>query len=139
MNRNYGLARVTEPDGVAPAAAWKVDNSKEAGKERSQTQNFPDSLEWDNFQQICSKWDTMREKIKARISDLVEKRGKLHNPFTKSGGVLDRYSGRNFCGYAGFFSGGAGGLYLLYCVIKQYPCLYRRNKKNRFSLRADRL
>ena len=88
MNRNYGLARVTEPDGVAPAAAWKVDNSSKLGKREARLRISRIHLEWDNFQQICSSCGYDERKIKARISDLVEKRGKLHNPFTKSGGVL---------------------------------------------------
>ena len=88
MNRNYGLARVTEPDGVAPAAAWKVDNGSKLGKREARLRISRIHLEWDNFQQICSSCGYDERKIKARISDLVEKRGKLHNPFTKSGGVL---------------------------------------------------
>ncbi len=45
-------------------------------------------MEWGNFQQICTSSGYDENKIRSKILDLVEKRGKLHNPFIGSGGVL---------------------------------------------------
>ena len=45
-------------------------------------------LERNSFQQICSQCEFDETKIKERIIDIVNRRGKLHNPFTNSGGML---------------------------------------------------
>lgn len=87
MDRNYGLNRVLEPKGLTPATAWKLDNSRELrpGEARLRLERI--HLEWDNFQQICSSCGFDENRIRAKLLDLVERRGKLHNPFTGTGGV----------------------------------------------------
>lgn len=86
--RYYGQRRVLEPQGVVPATAWKIDNSKEIGSLEARVRLERIHLEWDNFQQICSSCGFDEARVRARIFDFVEKRGKIHNPFTQSGGVL---------------------------------------------------
>ena len=88
MDRYYGLDRVLEPKGVTPATAWKVDNGRELHSCEARVSLERIHLEWDNFQQISSSCGYDERKIRARIFELIEKRGKLHNPFTGSGGVL---------------------------------------------------
>lgn len=88
MNKYFGLDRVMEPKGLIPATAWKLDNDRRlrSGEARVKLERI--HLEWDNFQQICSSCGFDEDKIRVKIFDLIEKRGKLHNPFTGSGGVL---------------------------------------------------
>ena len=88
MEMYYGLNRVLEPKGLSPATAWKLDNSYELQKKEARISLERIHLEWDNFQQICNSCSFDETKIKAKIFDIIEKRGKLHNPFTGSGGVL---------------------------------------------------
>ncbi len=88
MNRNYGQDRVLEPKGLTPATAWKLDNSRQLrpGEARLRLERI--HLEWDSFQQICSGCGFDEARIREKILDLVERRGKLHNPFTGTGGVF---------------------------------------------------
>lgn len=88
MDRNYGLNRVLEPKGVVPATAWKIDNSRALSSKEARVSLERIHLEWGNFQQICTSSGYDENKIRSKILDLVEKRGKLHNPFIGSGGVL---------------------------------------------------
>lgn len=88
MNRYFGLDRVLEPKGVFPVAAWKVDNDREVCKGEARVSLELIHLEWDSFQQMCNSCSFETDKIKAKIMDIVEKRGKLQNPFTGTGGVF---------------------------------------------------
>lgn len=87
-DRDFGMGRVLYPKNVAPVAAWKIDNSIEISPREARIKIEVIHIECDSFQQICSACGYDEAKIKAKIFDIIEKRGKLHNPFTKSGGVL---------------------------------------------------
>lgn len=88
MMKYFGTNRVIEPEGVFPISAWKLDNSREVGPKEYRINLDQIHIEQDSFQQICSSCSFDEAKIKARILDLVEKRGKIHNPFTGSGGIF---------------------------------------------------
>lgn len=88
MDRVFGLERVMEPTGVFPPVAWKIDNGRELREGEARVALEQIHLEWDNFQQICNSCGFEEDKIKSKIMDIVEKRGKLQNPFTGSGGVF---------------------------------------------------
>ena len=88
MLERFGVHRVIEPKGSIPITAWKIDNRKELYADEIRLKIHTIHLEVDSFQQICSQCNYDSVKIKARIYDLVSKRGKLHNPFTNSGGIL---------------------------------------------------
>ncbi|MGN0658886.1 MAG: sigma-54 interaction domain-containing protein [Emergencia sp.] len=88
MDKYFGLDRVLEPKGMVPATAWKIDNSRPLRSLEARVSLERIHLEWDNFQQICQSCGFDESRIKAKIFDIIEKRGKLHNPFTGSGGVL---------------------------------------------------
>jgi len=84
----FGVRRVTEPKGVIPAAAWKLDNSKTVGPGELRVRLETVHIEWDNFNQICSHCGYDETRIKARIMQIIEQRGKMHNPYTGSGGLF---------------------------------------------------
>lgn len=88
MKKECGLGRVLEPKETVPASAWKVDNSRDLRKGEARIAIKLINIEWDSFQQICSSCGYDDEKIKAKILYIIERRGKLHNPFTSTGGVL---------------------------------------------------
>ncbi|MBR4862338.1 MAG: sigma 54-interacting transcriptional regulator [Firmicutes bacterium] len=86
--KRFGVSRVLEPKGTIPAAAWKIDNSRNLGKGEIRIQLEMLHIEWDNFCQICSHCGYDETRIKARIMQIIQQRGKLHNPYTGSGGIF---------------------------------------------------
>lgn len=86
--KRFGVNRVIEPKGVTPVMAWKLDNDRKvkAGEIRVSLETV--HIEWDNFNQICSYCSYDEVRIKARIMQIVQQRGKLHNPYTGSGGLF---------------------------------------------------
>lgn len=88
MVERFGAQRVIEPKGSIPITAWRIDNRKELYSDEIRLKVKIIHLEMDSFQQIGSQCNYDAVKMKARIYDLIRKRGKLHNPFTNSGGIL---------------------------------------------------
>ncbi|MDY2959233.1 MAG: sigma 54-interacting transcriptional regulator [Hornefia sp.] len=88
MEKNFGIDRVLEPCGVFPPVAWKLDNSWKLRPGEARVSLDRINVEWDSFQQICNSCGYEEDKIKARILDIVEKRGKFQNPFTQTGGLM---------------------------------------------------
>lgn len=88
MGSNYGRDRVIEPKGTIPVSAWKIDNDTKVRP--GEIRISIDRIHIDNssFRQICSSCAFDDEKIKAKILYIINQRGKLHNPFTNSGGVV---------------------------------------------------
>ena len=81
----YGFHRVIEPKGVVPQAAWKVDNRPEQlhpSEKLIQVKLL--NLDSTSTKQITESGI----KIQDRIREIVDQRGKMHNPVTNSGGVL---------------------------------------------------
>ena len=86
--KNFGVNRVIEPKGTVPVTAWKLNNKKQITADEVRIAVEKIHVEWDSFQQICTSCAYDEQRIKARILDIVDKRGKLHNPYTGSGGIL---------------------------------------------------
>ena len=84
----YGADRVIEPKGALPATAWQVDNSGAVGSREIRIAVSLINLEITNFDQICSSCEYDEARIKAHILQIINQRGKLHNPYTKTGGLL---------------------------------------------------
>ncbi|HML36913.1 MAG TPA: sigma-54 dependent transcriptional regulator [Bacillota bacterium] len=82
----FGLSRVVEPSSSVPVTAWKLDNTREIKPEECRVSLKLIHLERDCFQQICNECGYDDTKITARIFDLINRRGKLHNPFTNTAG-----------------------------------------------------
>ena len=88
MKDNFGINRVIEPENTVPVTAWKLDSSREISPWEIRLTIDRIHVEWDSFQQICTSCGYDDSKVKARILDIVDKRGKLHNPYTGSGGIV---------------------------------------------------
>lgn len=86
--KDFGTSRVMEPKGVVPVTAWKMNNSKAIGPKEVRIRLEMVHVEWDSFSQICSHCGYDTTRIKARIMQIIEERGKLHNPYTGSGGLF---------------------------------------------------
>ncbi len=82
----FGLSRVIEPMASVPVTAWKLDNNREIKPEECRVALKLIHLERDCFQQICNECGYDETKIIARILDVINRRGKLHNPFTNTAG-----------------------------------------------------
>ena len=84
---DFGYSRVIESKGTAPVTAWRLDNSKEVAPNECRIAVDIIHIEGDSFQQFCSECGFDDRLIKAKIFDILNKRGKLHNPYTKTGGI----------------------------------------------------
>ena len=88
MRDTFGIHRVLEPKGAVPVTAWKMDNSRELDPREARLAIERIHLEKSGFEQICSQCEYDESKMIQRIKDIIEKRGKLHNPFTETGGMV---------------------------------------------------
>src|SRR6266571_3307093 len=86
--RNLGIHRVIEPVGLLPQAAWKLDNTPVAQFSETLVEVQALHIDSASFVQIANICDRDPERMKRHIMDIVDKRGKMHNPATGSGGVL---------------------------------------------------
>lgn len=86
--RYFGMDRVVEPVGAIPSTAWKLNNDSNVGPGEIRVALSVIKLEDSNFDQICSTANYVDSKVKNRIIEIIDKRGKLQNPYTESGGIL---------------------------------------------------
>lgn len=84
----YGVHRVIEPDGSLPQPAWKIDNTMEIYDNEILIDVQTLNIDSASFTQIKEEAGGDKEKIKNRIKEIVNERGKHHNPVTGSGGML---------------------------------------------------
>jgi len=84
----YGLHRVIEPKGVLPQPAEKIDNSMEIYDNEILIDVEILNIDSASFTQIKEEVGASEEKIKEKMMEIVNKRGKHHNPVTGSGGML---------------------------------------------------
>ena len=87
MFNKFGSDRVIEFKGTVPTVAWKLDNSLEISDNEMLIRVDTIKLEESNFRQICNECEYNKAKIGKKIKYIVNKRGKLHNPVTNSGGI----------------------------------------------------
>lgn len=88
LRDTFGISRVLEPKAAVPTTAWKLDNSFEISENECRLSIERIHIERDSFQQFCTSGGYNETGIAAKIIDVITRRGKLHNPFTNSGGVL---------------------------------------------------
>ncbi|MCF8001314.1 MAG: L-erythro-3,5-diaminohexanoate dehydrogenase [Halanaerobiales bacterium] len=84
----YGLHRVVEPSDVLPQPAQKIDNTMELYDNEILIDVEVLNIDSASFTQIKEEVGENEEKIKEKMMEIVNKRGKHHNPVTGSGGML---------------------------------------------------
>ncbi len=83
-----GLHRVVAPAGVLPQAADRLDASPELRHDEVRIDVERLNLDAASFRQLHGKHSGDGDAIRAEVVEIVETRGKMHNPVTGSGGML---------------------------------------------------
>jgi L-erythro-3,5-diaminohexanoate dehydrogenase len=83
----YGLHRVAEPAGVLPQQAERVDADPRPGPDEVVVDVERLNLDAASFRQLTEQHGS-GDAVRAAVLDIVERRGKMHNPVTGSGGML---------------------------------------------------
>jgi L-erythro-3,5-diaminohexanoate dehydrogenase len=84
----YGLERVVRPVGVLPQRAEVLDPSLPVREGELLVDVEQLNIDAASFRQIEKQENGDVEGIKAHIREIVQTRGKMHNPVTGSGGML---------------------------------------------------
>jgi L-erythro-3,5-diaminohexanoate dehydrogenase len=84
----YGTHRTIEPQGVLPQPAWKIDNTMEIYDNELLIEVDTLNIDAASFTQIKKEAQKDPAVMSQIMLDIVEKRGKHHNPVTGSGGML---------------------------------------------------
>ncbi len=84
----YGFYRALEPQNSFLQTAWKLDNNMEPYENELLIDVEILNINFVSFTQILEETRGDKEKIANRIIEIVNSRGKLHNPVTGTGGML---------------------------------------------------
>lgn len=84
----FGTHRTLEPQGILPQPAWKIDNTMEIYDNELLIEVDTLNIDAASFTQIKKQAEGKPEAMGKIMLDIVEKRGKHHNPVTGSGGML---------------------------------------------------
>jgi len=87
-NRAVGLHRVAGPAGVLPQAADTLDTTPGIGPDEARIRVERLNLDAASFRQLYDKHHGDGEAVRAEVLEIIEARGKMHNPVTGSGGML---------------------------------------------------
>src|SRR5689334_14555172 len=88
MSFPVGLSRVVEPAGVLPQAAWRLDARPELGADEVRIRVERLNLDAASFRQLSTKHGGDGAAVRAEVLEIINTRGKMHNPVTGSGGML---------------------------------------------------
>ena len=88
MTVSTGQARVLDPAGALPQAAWRLDASPRIGPDEVRIRVQRLNLDAASYRQLAGKHAGDGAAIRAEVLDIVATRGKMHNPVTGSGGML---------------------------------------------------
>ncbi|HOJ89217.1 MAG TPA: L-erythro-3,5-diaminohexanoate dehydrogenase [Pseudothermotoga sp.] len=85
----FGIHRVLEPKGKLPQPAWKLDNdTSKVYDNEILIDVIKLNIDAASFTQIKNEVGKEEEKVAQKIMQIVNERGKMHNPVTGSGGML---------------------------------------------------
>jgi L-erythro-3,5-diaminohexanoate dehydrogenase len=88
MSSPVGLHRVLAPAGVLPQAAERLDTRPEIGADEVRIAVERLNLDAASFRQLSEKHGGDGAAVRAEVLEIIERRGKMHNPVTGSGGML---------------------------------------------------
>ncbi|HEX6887392.1 MAG TPA: L-erythro-3,5-diaminohexanoate dehydrogenase [Candidatus Nanopelagicales bacterium] len=83
-----GIRRVVEPQGVLPQAAWRLDPSPQLHSEEVRVRVRSLNLDAASFAQLRDQHGGDGVAVRDEVLGIIERRGKMHNPVTGSGGML---------------------------------------------------
>ena len=83
-----GLHRVLTPTGVLPQAAWQLDPSPQLWPDEVRVSIERLNLDAASFRQLSEQHHGDGTAIREHVRQIVQTRGKMHNPITGSGGML---------------------------------------------------
>ncbi|MDT5028892.1 MAG: L-erythro-3,5-diaminohexanoate dehydrogenase [Micromonosporaceae bacterium] len=83
-----GLHRVLNPSGVLPQAAERLDNSPRIAADEVRIAVERLNLDAASFRQLATAHASDGDAVRAEVLEIVERRGKMQNPVTGSGGML---------------------------------------------------
>ena len=84
----YGTHRVIDPVGALPQPAFKISNDMTIFNNEILIDVDYLNIDSASFTQLKEEAEGDLEKIKKKIMDIVQERGKMQNPVTGSGGML---------------------------------------------------
>lgn len=84
----YGTHRVIDPQGVLPQQAWKISNCMQPYANEILVDVHCLNIDSASFTEIKQRAGNDEGKVRQIITDLVNERGKHHNPNTGSGGMF---------------------------------------------------
>ena len=88
VQRSLGVHRVLEPAGVLPQAAQRLDTDPAIGPDEVRIAVHRLNLDAASYRQLSEEHAGDGDRIRAAVLGIVERRGKMHNPATGSGGML---------------------------------------------------
>jgi L-erythro-3,5-diaminohexanoate dehydrogenase len=83
-----GLHRVLTPKGVLPQAAWQLDPSPGLWPDEVRIDVERLNLDAASFRQLIEAHHGDGRAVRNNVRQIVQTRGKMHNPITGSGGML---------------------------------------------------
>jgi L-erythro-3,5-diaminohexanoate dehydrogenase len=88
MSSPVGLHRVIRPVGVLPQAAERLDTDPAIRPDEVRVAVERLNLDAASFRQLTTAHDGDGDAVRAAVLEIIETRGKMHNPVTGSGGML---------------------------------------------------
>lgn len=89
LGNRYGTHRVLEPKGVLPQPALRIDNNMDVLYDNEILVDVSMlNIDAASFTQMKDEVGSDENKVANKIIEIVNKRGKMHNPVTGSGGML---------------------------------------------------
>src|SRR3984893_12825620 len=88
LSSSLGLHRVSDPPGVLPQAAWRLDPSPVIAPDEVRVRVDRLNLDAASYRQLRETYAADPDKIRAAVLDIIATRGKMQNPVTGSGGML---------------------------------------------------
>ena len=85
---NFCGSRRTPNGRGLPIYAWKINNDTKIADDEMLIRVVKIHLENGSFNQIYSEVGGNEEKMKETVMEIVKQRGKMHNPYTGTGGLF---------------------------------------------------